>query len=139
MTEPQRFYDDELLAFFESVRDTVGMTGDDCLMVQEEVRRRLGENSDPLVIRSPRGVRAFLNDIGFDMGGNVQAEFENQKPSERSIVAYLTLFDCSRPASIDLCCLGKDELAHSLRKLRRLCEAIEHMEHLFHEANNEPD
>lgn len=139
MTEPQRFYDGELLAFFESVRDIVGMTGDDCLMVQEEVRRRLGENSDPLVIRSPNGVRAFLNDIGLEMGGNVQAEFENQKPDEWAIVAYLTLFDCSRPATIDLCCRGKDELEHSLRKLRRLREAIEHMEQLFLEASNEPD
>lgn len=68
--------------------------------------------------------RRFLNRRGFHAGAYVLADCKIKSTGERDdaidLQADLTIADCSRIATIDLCAYDKDEARNVLHKIRLL-------------------
>lgn len=86
------------------------------------------------VLKTGKGVRAFLNEVGEPDTGHVQGLIAEPSYPGGPIEAELTVGDCTRTVTLHFDFSDEKERQAALRKLDRLIEAAQHMRTLVDDA-----
>ena len=90
------------------------------------------------VLKTDKGVRAFLNDVGVPHNGSVHGSLE-VNATGRHCYGELAIFDCTRSVALSFDFEDMKTWKEGMCKLDRMVEALEHFRDLYRAAKDVAD